>query len=310
MPVAVVTGASAGVGRATARELAVRGFDVALLARGRSGLEATAKEVDAAGRRALPIEVDVAHADAVDDAAEHVERDLGAIEVWVNNAFATVFANATDITPDEYRRVTEVTYLGFVYGTLAALKRMQPRDRGVVVQVGSALAYRGIPLQAAYCGAKHAIQGFTESLRCELLSESSGVRVTMVQLPALNTPQFKWVLNRLRRRPQPVPPIYQPEVAADAIVHAALHPYRRERWVGASTALTLVANAVAPGVLDRYLARRGIDSQQTDEPADRARPDNLWAPVDGDHDAGAHGRFDARSRQTSLQWRVAKLLGR
>jgi NAD(P)-dependent dehydrogenase (short-subunit alcohol dehydrogenase family) len=296
VPVAVITGASAGVGRATARAFAAAGYDVGLLARGAAGLEAAAKDVEAADRKPLALATDVADADAVDRAASRVEATLGPIDVWVNNAFSTVFARATDVTPEEYRRVTDVTYLGFVYGTLAALARMKPRDRGVIVQVGSALAYRGIPLQAAYCGAKHAIQGFTESLRCELLNERSGVRVTMVQLPALNTPQFDWVLNRLPRRPQPVPPIFQPERAADAILHAAEHPNRRERWVGASTALTLVANAVVPGLLDRYLARTGVEAQQTDEPADPDQPANLWSPQDEVSDAGAHGGFDSRAR--------------
>ena len=314
MSVVVITGASAGVGRATARAFAERGFDVALLARGGAGLDAAAKEVDAAGRRSLTIEVDVADADALDAAAARVESELGSIDVWVNNAFSTVFARAIDISADEYKRVTEVTYLGFVYGTLAALRRMRPRDRGVVVQVGSALAYRGIPLQSAYCGAKHAIQGFTESVRCELLNEHSNVQITMVQMPALNTPQFDWVLSRLSRHPQPVPPIYQPELAADAIVFAATHPYRRERWVGGPTALTILANSIAPGLLDRYLARTGIDGQQTDEVADADRPSNLWDPVDAGSDVGAHGSFDRQAKPKSWQWRIAKsmsaLLGR
>ena len=300
--IAVVTGSSAGVGRATARRFAERGYDVALLARGQAGLAAAAKEVEAAGRRALPVPVDVADPGQVEAAAERVERELGEIAVWVNDAFTAVFAPFWDVSPEEFRRVTEVAYLGFVYGTMAALKRMKPRDRGTIVQVGSALAYRGIPLQTAYCGAKHAIQGFTEALRCELLHEHSRVRVTMVQLPALNTPQFSWVLSRLPRRPQPVPPIYQPEVAARGIVHAAEHPDRREWWVGATTAATLVANAVVPGVLDRYLARTGFDSQQTDRPADPDRPANLWQPVDEDADFGAHGEFDARSHARSAQW--------
>jgi short-subunit dehydrogenase len=307
MAVAVITGASAGVGRATARAFAERGYDLALVARGAAGLEATKKEADAAGVRASTFAVDVGEPEALFGVAEEVEADLGPFDVWVNNAFVTVFARAVDIRPDEYRRVTDVSYLGFVYGTLAALGCMQPRDRGVIVQVGSALAYRGIPLQAAYCGAKHAIQGFTESLRCELRNQHSGVRVTMVQLPALNTPQFDWGKARLSRSPQPVPPIYQPEVAADAILFAATHPERRERWVGASTALTLVANAIAPGLLDRYLARKGEASQLTDEPLHAPREGNLWDPGDADRDAGAHGAFDRAAKRSSLQWRLAKL---
>ena len=299
--VVVVTGASAGVGRSVARGFAERGADVALLARGQAGLDAVAKEVSAAGGRALPISVDVADADQVDAAARRVEDELGPIDVWVNDAFSSVFAPFTEITADEFRRTTDVSYLGFVNGTRAALAHMRPRDRGVIIQVGSALAYRGIPLQSAYCGAKHAIQGFTESVRCELGHEGSGVRMTMVQLPAVNTPQFSWVLSRLGRRPQPVPPIYQPEVAARAVVWAADHP-RREWWVGASTAATLIANAVAPGVLDRYLARTGYDSQQTDEPTSPNRPANLWHPVDDQDDYGAHGSFGDRAHARSLQW--------
>ena len=212
-----------------------------------------------------------------------------------------MFAPFWEVSPDEYRRVTEVSYLGFVYGTMAALRRMMPRDHGTIVQVGSALAYRGIPLQTAYCGAKHAVQGFTEALRCELLHQKSNVRITMVQLPAVNTPQFSWVLSRLPRHPQPVPPIYQPEVPARAIVYAAEHPRRREYWVGAATAATLMANAVAPGLLDRYLGATGFKSQQTSEPAGRDRPENLWEPADADVDYGAHGAFDARSHAESPQ---------
>ncbi len=290
--VVVVTGATGGVGRATAKEFAARGDAVALLARGSAGLAAAAEEITAAGGVALPVDVDVADPDAVEEAAAQVEAELGPIDVWVNNAFSAIFAPFDEITPAEFQRATEVTYLGFVWGTRAALRRMKPRQRGVVVQVGSALAYRGIPLQSAYCGAKHAIQGFTEALRCELLHEKSGVHVTMVQLPALNTPQFSWVLNRLPKRPTPVPPIYPPETAARGIMAAADHPHRREHWIGSSTALTLLANAVVPGVLDRYLAKTGFDSQQTTEPATPDDPANLWAPADNNRDFGTTGRFD------------------
>jgi NAD(P)-dependent dehydrogenase (short-subunit alcohol dehydrogenase family) len=301
--VVVVTGASGGIGRASARAFAQRGDDVALLARGSTGLEAAAEEVRAAGVRALPVEVDVADHAAVEKAADRIERELGDIDVWVNVAFTSVFATFVDIEPEEFRRVTEVTYLGYVHGTRTALRRMLPRDRGAIVQVGSTLAYRGIPLQSAYCGAKHAIQGFHESLRTELLHDGSNVHVTMVQMPAVNTPQFGWVLSRLPRRAEPVPPIYQPEVAADAVVYAADHPRRREYWVGETTAATLLVNAVAPGLLDRYLARTGFDSQQTEQPRDPEQPVNLWKPADGEdgRDFGAHGSFDGRSHRRSPQ---------
>jgi NAD(P)-dependent dehydrogenase (short-subunit alcohol dehydrogenase family) len=296
--VVVITGASAGVGRAAVRELASRGADIGLLARDSDGLQAAAKEVEALGRRALAVPTDVADPERVEAAASQVEERLGPIDVWVNNAMTSVFAPFTEIEPEEFRRVTEVTYLGAVFGTRAALRRMVPRDHGVIVQVGSALAYRGIPLQSAYCGGKHAIEGFTESVRAELLHEKSKVRLAMVQMPALNTPQFQWVLSRLPRSPQPVPPIYQPEVAARAIAWAATHR-RRQVWVGAPTVATILANEVAPGLLDRYLGRTGFDSQQTSEPVRPGRPSNLWAPVAGDH--GAHGPFDDRAHPRSPQ---------
>jgi NAD(P)-dependent dehydrogenase (short-subunit alcohol dehydrogenase family) len=242
--------------------------------------------------------VDVADPDAVEAAAARVERELGPIDVWVNNAMVSVFSPVMEMTLAEFQRVTQVTYLGYVYGTLAALRRMVPRNRGVIVQVGSALAYRAIPLQSAYCAAKHAVLGFTEALRCELLHDKSRVRVTMVHLPAVNTPQFDWVKSRLPRKPQPLPPIFQPEVAARAIVYAAHHE-RREMCVGFPTVKAVVGDKIAPGLLDHYLARVGYDAQQTDEPADPDRADNLWEPVPGDH--GAHGAFDERSRDRSWQ---------
>ena len=296
--VVVVTGASAGIGCAAVRAFADQGADVALIARGREGLQAAACEVEERGRRALVIQADVSCADEVEAAAERVERELGPIDVWVNDAMASVFSPFAEITPDEFRRVTEVSYLGYVYGTMAALKRMRTRNRGVIVQVGSALAYRGIPLQSAYCGAKHAIQGFTESVRCELFHESSRVHLTMVQMPAVNTPQFDWSKTRLPRQPQPVPPIYQPEVAAKAIVFAARH-CRREVFVGGSTAVVIEGNKLAPGLGDRYLGWTGYDSQMTDQRIEPNRPNNLWDPLPGDR--GAHGRFDRDASDFSWQ---------
>ena len=299
----VVTGASAGIGRATARLFGERGDRVGLISRGQAGLDAAAREVEEAGGKALAVSADVADYEQVAAAAGQIEQRLGPIDIWVNVAFTSVFAPFAEITAEEFRRVTEVSYLGFVYGTMAALSRMRPRNQGTIVQVGSALGDRSIPLQSAYCGAKHAINGFTSSLRCELLHEGSGVHVTVVQMPAVNTPQFSWVRSRLPRHPQPVPPIYQPEVAARGVVYAAGHPRRKQYWVGASTTATILANRVAPALLDRYLARTGYDSQQTSDPAEPDQPDNLLQPVDGvnGHDFGAHGVFDGRSHARSPQ---------
>jgi NAD(P)-dependent dehydrogenase (short-subunit alcohol dehydrogenase family) len=297
--VVVITGASAGVGRATVREFARHGARIALIARGRDGLEATRKEVEEAGGRALALPADVADSKQVEAAADAVEREFGEIDIWINNAMVSVFSPVKETTPEEFHRVTEVTYLGVVYGTLAALRRMLPANRGTIVQVGSALAYRAIPLQAPYCAAKHAVRGFTDSLRCELLHDRSKVRVTMVQLPALNTPQFGWVKSRLPRKPQPVPPIFQPEVAAKAICWAAHHA-RRELYVGWPTVEAIVGNKIAPEYADHYLARHGFDDQQTDESAGNGdRPNNLWEPLQGDR--GAHGTFDRRAKSRSLQ---------
>jgi NAD(P)-dependent dehydrogenase (short-subunit alcohol dehydrogenase family) len=304
----VVTGASAGIGRATARLFGQRGARVVLIARGQAGLDGAARDVEEAGGRALAISADVADYDQVTAAARQAEEHFGPIDVWVNVAFTSVFAPFIQISPEEFRRVTEVSYLGFVHGTLAALALMRLRDRGTIVQVGSALGERSIPLQSAYCGAKHAINGFTSSLRCELLHEKSGVRVTVVQMPAVNTPQFSWVRSRLPNHPQPVPPIYQPEVAARGVLFAADHPDRKEYWVGASTVATLLANRVVPAVLDRYLARTGYRSQQTGQKVAADRPDNLLHPVDGcdGHDHGPHGIFDDKSHDRSPQLWIAQ----
>ena len=296
--VVVITGASAGVGRAAARLFGALGDAVGLVARGRDGLEAAKLEVEAAGGTAVIVPADVADADQVEAAARIIEEKLGPIDIWVNDAMVSVFAPVSALLPDEVRRVTEVTYLGAVYGTMSALKRMRARDSGVIIQVGSALAYRAIPLQAAYCGAKHALHGFTESLRCELLHDKSRVKVTMVQLPALNTPQFGWSRSKMEQEPQPVPPIFQPEVAARAIVWAASHP-RREINVGGSTTLAIMANHFVPGLIDRYLARVGYRKQMRPAHAPPDRQDNLWEPVPGDH--GAHGDFDRRAKDWSAQ---------
>jgi NAD(P)-dependent dehydrogenase (short-subunit alcohol dehydrogenase family) len=296
----MITGASAGVGRATAVAFARKGARLGLFARGRAGLEGARREVEAAGGQAIVCQGDVANHGEVEAAAATLEETFGPIDVWVNNAMASVFSPVAGMTAEEFRRVTEVTYLGVVHGTLAALARMRGRDRGSIIQVGSALAYRGIPLQSAYCAAKHAVQGFCDSLRAELLHDGSGVRLTMVQLPALNTPQFDWVKSRLEGRGQPVPPIFQPEVAADAIVWASTQD-RREVYVGWPTVLAIVGNKIAPGAGDWYLARQGYGAQQTAEPEDPDRPHNLWSAVDEERDFGAHGRFDSRARGTSLQ---------
>lgn len=295
--VVVITGASAGVGRALARRFATDGAKIGLLARGIEGLEATANEVENLGGTAIIIQTDVSDYEQVAAAAERVENELGAIDIWINNAMTSVFAPVREIEPDEFRRVTEVTYLGTVWGTMVALDRMLPRDHGKIVQVGSALAYRGIPLQSAYCGAKHGIQGFNDSLYTELLHEDSNVRLTQVNLPAVNTPQFGWVRSKLPNKAQPVPPIFQPEVVAEAIHWCAYHD-RRELTVGFSALKAIWGNKFFPTAGDHYLARKGFESQQTDEPEDPDRPDNLFEPVEGDY--GAHGSFDARSKDQSL----------
>ena len=296
--IAVVTGASAGIGRATAVEFARHGWRVALLARGIDGLEAARLEVEGAGGAALVIETDVADPAQVDAAASRVESEWGPIDVWVNTAMATIFSRFLDVSPEDFRRATEVTYLGAVWGTRAALSRMKPRDRGVIVQVGSALAYRSIPLQSAYCGAKSALRGFTDSIRSELIHERSGVHVTMVQLSAFNTPQFEWARTTLGCRPKPMGKIFQPEVAARAIHWAATHR-RRELWVGWPAAKAILGTRVVPGLLDHRLAATAIDGQHTDEPLPPDRQDNLYTAVAGDH--GAHGRFDAMAVASSAQ---------
>jgi len=297
--VVVITGASAGLGRAAVREFAKQGASIGLIARGTDGLQEARREVEAAGGRALVLALDVANAAEVEAAAERVESTLGPIDIWVNNAMTSVFSPIKEMTAEEFKRVTEVTYLGYVYGSLAALKRMLPRDRGTIVHVGSALAYRSIPLQSAYCAAKHAVLGFFASLRTELLHDGSNVKTTMVQMPALNTPQFGWVKSRLPRKAQPVPPIFQPEVAARAIYYAAHHPERREYYVALSTVKAVFGNKLAPGFADHYLAHGGYDSQQQDVREDPNRPNNLWRPVPGDH--GAHGTFDERASSFSME---------
>jgi NADP-dependent 3-hydroxy acid dehydrogenase YdfG len=295
--VVVITGASAGVGRAIVREFAKEKAKIGLIARGKDGLLAAKKEVEEAGGEALVLLLDVADANAVEDAARQVEEKFGPIDVWVNDAMVSVFSPVKEMKAEEYRRVTEVSYLGYVHGTLSALKRMQSRDRGIIIQVGSALAYRSIPLQSAYCAAKHAIKGFTESLRTELLHDGSSVRVCVVNLPAVNTPQFSWVKSRLPRQPQPVPPIYQPEVIARAVRFISKHP-RKKIDVAMSAIIAVNAEKIAPAFADWYLSKNGYKSQQTDEPVSPDRKDNLWSALPGD--AGAHGSFDSKARSFSL----------
>ncbi|WP_046300695.1 MULTISPECIES: SDR family oxidoreductase [unclassified Mycobacterium] len=297
----VITGASAGIGRAVAQLYGERGAKVALLARGEAGLRGAASDVEQAGGAALAIPTDVADYSAVEAAGDRVEAEFGPIDTWINVAFTSVFAPFTEIGPEEFKRVTEVCYLGFVYGTMVALAKMKPRDHGTIVQVGSALGERSIPLQSAYCGAKHAINGFTESVRSELLHDGSRVNITIVQMPAVNTPQFSWVLSRLPRHPQPVPPIYQPELVARTVLRAAARPRHKQYWVGDSTVATLLAQKFAAPLLDRYLARTGYDSQQTSEYIDGEAKHNLWEPVDAATDHGARGEFDDSSHAHSPQ---------
>ena len=300
----VITGASGGIGRATAQLFGRRGANVALLARGAAGLEGAARDVEAGGGKALALSTDVSDYAAVAAAADQAEEAFGPIDAWINVAFTSVFAPFTEITAEEFKRVTEVSYLGYVHGTMVALAKMRPRDRGAIVQVGSALSQRSIPLQSAYCGAKHAINGFTESVRCELLHEGSQVRITVVQMPAVNTPQFSWVLSRLPRHPQPVPPIYQPEVAARSVLYAADHPERKQYWVGESTVVTLVAQKFIAPLLDRYLARTGYQSQQTEERVNGHQPQESLATssmTEPGSDHGARGEFDDQSHAHSPQ---------
>jgi NAD(P)-dependent dehydrogenase (short-subunit alcohol dehydrogenase family) len=300
--VVVITGATSGIGRAIARRFAEDGSRIGLIARGRDGLDGARKDIEAAGGEAIVFPTDLAEWDAVDSAATAVEEAFGPIDVWVNNAMATVFAPFKEVDPDEFKRATEVTYFGTVWGTKAALDRMLPRDRGTIVLVGSALAYRGIPLQAAYCGAKHGVKGFFESVRTELRADDSKVHLSMVQLPGVNTPQFEHGRSKMPKVPQPMPPYYQPEVAADA-VHWAAHHRRRELYVGGPTVKTIIGNKVAPWLVERLLARVGINGQQSDRPADPRRLDNLFSPVPGD--PGAHGPYDAKARTTSIQTQLA-----
>lgn len=307
--VVVVTGASGGVGRAIAREFGRHGAAVGLIARGRAGLDGAAREVTELGGAAYAHAADVSDFEAMRAAAAAIEDRLGPIDIWVNNAMTTVFAFFDDILPSEYERATRVTYLGTVWGTKVALERMLPRDRGTIVEVGSALAYRGIPLQAPYCGAKHAIKGFQESLRCELRNRGSKVHLTMVQLPGLNTPQFDHCLSKMPHHPKPVPPIFQPEVAARSIYWAA-HHRRRETYVGLPTVYTILGNKVAPWLAERYLAKTAVNGQQTPDPFDGERAANLYEPTDDDHDEGAHGMFDGEAHPRSEQaWLTRHRIG-
>ena len=302
----MVTGATSGIGRAIARRFAQDGASIALISRGREALDHTKAEIERAGGRALVLPTDLADWDGVKSAAAAVEEAFGPIDIWINNAMATIFAPFKDVEPDEFKRSTEVTYLGTVWGTKAALEKMLPRDRGTIVIVGSALAYRGIPLQSAYCGAKHGVKGFFESLRTELRHDKSNVHVTMVQLPGVNTPQFEHGRSKMPMVPQPMPPYYEPEVCADA-VHWAAHNKRRELYVGAPTVKTIVGNKVAPWLVERVLAKQGISGQQSDKPADPNRPDNLFTPPPGD--PGAHGPYDKKARTSSIQTQLAKRRG-
>jgi short-subunit dehydrogenase len=303
--VVVITGASAGVGRATAKKFAKHGCSIGLIARGIEGLEGAKRDVEKLGGKALILQADVANADKIENAASRIEEEFGPIDIWINNTMTTVFSSFKDIKADEFKRVTEVTYLGFVYGTMAALKRMRERNKGVIVQVGSALAYRGIPLQSAYCGAKHAIEGFTESLRSELIHDKVNVHITMVQMPALNTPQFNWCKTNFDKKPQPVPPIYQPEIAADAVYYAAYHR-RREMYVGFRNTVIIWGNKFFPGFGDKYLAKNGYESQMLNEKVNINRPSNLWEPVDVHKDFGAHGDFDKRAVKESWHLKINK----
>ena len=295
--VVVVTGASAGIGRATVRRFAEEGAKMGLLARGKEGIESAREDVEKAGGEAVAIQTDVSKAAEVEAAADQIEETFGPIDIWINAAMTSVFSEAWNVDAEEYQRVTDVTYMGFVHGTLTALDRMRQRDDGQIIQVGSALAYRGVPLQSAYSASKHAIQGFTESLRSELLHEGSNVTVSIVQLPGVNTPQFEWARNKMPKGPQPVPPIYQPEVAADAIMYVA-ETKKREMWVGWPTFKTILGNRLSSRLVDFYLARTGYSGQQSDV-TDPERPDNLWEPQDDDRDFGAHGPYDDRAHYTS-----------